>query len=136
MVTTSIKYSPLKLVMDILSEKNIFLYLFFVVYFGFQIFSQMWGKYLSTGIPNSKSYLQNFVNALVLIAVVLYFSNPSIPLTKSTIIIVFVTFIFMLLPTNGSKRLQLLGLSWSPFFFPSIISRSLKRSFRPSGLIG
>ena len=92
--------------MDFITDKSVFLYLFFVVYFGFQIFSQMYGKYLSDGIPNSRSYLQNFVNALVLIALILYFSNPNIPLTKSTAIVVFATFILMFFYSFAKKSLD------------------------------
>ena len=53
--------------------------LYFLLYFGFQIFAQIWGKYLNTGIPISKNYLQNFINTLVLIGLVIYFGNPQIP---------------------------------------------------------
>jgi len=89
-----------------LELNNGVIYLFFFVYFGFQIFSQMWGKYLQTGIPVAKNYMQNFVNALVLIGLVFYFANPQIPISSMTGIIVVITFIFVFMYSYAKKAID------------------------------
>ena len=59
-------------------NKILFL-IFFFIYFGFQIFSQIWGTYIDNGgIPSTPNYIQNFTNALVLIGIVGYFGEPVI----------------------------------------------------------
>ena len=86
------------------SQKIVFIFL--ILYFGFQIFAQIWGKYLETGIPISKNYLQNFVNTLVLIGVLLYFANPNIPINRWITLVVIVTYIFMFMYCYAKKGLD------------------------------
>lgn len=80
--------------------------LFFLVYFGFQIFSQMYGRYLSTGIPASRNYLQNFVSALVLIGLVSYFTQPDIEFNPLNLGAVIGVFIFMFLYCYAKKTMD------------------------------
>jgi heme/copper-type cytochrome/quinol oxidase subunit 2 len=82
------------------------IFIFLILYFGFQIFSQIWGKYLETGIPISKNYLQNFVNTLVLITVLIYFGNPNIPINRWITLVVIITYIFMFLYCYAKKGLD------------------------------
>jgi len=82
------------------------LFIFLILYFGFQIFAQIWGKYLETGIPISKNYLQNFVNTLVLIGLVIYFANPNIPINRWITAIVILTYVFMFLYCYAKKGLD------------------------------
>lgn len=82
------------------------LFIFLILYFGFQIFAQIWGKYLETGIPISKNYLQNFVNTLVLIGLVIYFANPNIPINRWITLIVILTYVFMFLYCYAKKGLD------------------------------
>ena len=82
------------------------LFIFLILYFGFQIFAQIWGKYLETGIPISKNYLQNFVNTLVLIGILIYFANPNIPINRWITLIVIVTYVFMFLYCYAKKGLD------------------------------
>lgn len=91
---------------DFLYKGNTVIFLFFFVYFGFQIFSQMWGKYLQTGIPVAKNYIQNFINALVLIGLVFYFANPDIPLNRITSITIIITFIFTFMYSYAKKAIN------------------------------
>lgn len=86
------------------SQKIVFIFL--ILYFGFQIFAQIWGKYLESGIPISKNYLQNFVNTLVLIGVLLYFANPNIPINRWITLVVIVTYIFMFMYCYAKKGLD------------------------------
>ena len=82
-------------VLDRDSTPQKILFIFLLLYFGFQIFAQIWGKYLETGIPISKNYLQNFVNTLVLIGLVIYFAKPNIPINRWITSIVILTYVFM-----------------------------------------
>ena len=82
------------------------LFIFLILYFGFQIFAQIWGKYLETGIPISKNYLQNFVNTLVLIGLVIYFAKPNIPINRWITSIVILTYVFMFLYCYAKKGLD------------------------------
>jgi hypothetical protein len=86
------------------SQKIVFIFL--ILYFGFQIFAQIWGKYLESGIPISKNYLQNFVNTLVLIGILLYFANPNIPINRWITLVVIVTYIFMFMYCYAKKGLD------------------------------
>jgi len=79
------------------------IFIFLLLYFGFQIFAQIWGKYLETGIPISKNYLQNFVNTLVLIGILIYFAAPNIPINRWTTVIVVVTYVFMFMYCYAKK---------------------------------
>jgi len=83
--------------MDIMTNSHRIILLYFLLYFGFQIFAQIWGKYLNTGIPISKNYMQNFINTLVLIGLVIYFGNPQIPLNRWITITIIITYVFMFL---------------------------------------
>lgn len=83
--------------MDIMTNTHRIILLYFLLYFGFQIFAQIWGKYLNTGIPISKNYIQNFINTLVLIGLVIYFGNPQIPLNRWITITIIITYVFMFL---------------------------------------
>jgi len=85
---------------------NYLVLLFLVVYFGFQIFAQMWGTYLEKGIPSTQNYIQNFVSALVLIGLVIYLGHPNIPINKSTLIVVTIMFIFNFLYCFTRKALD------------------------------
>jgi len=82
------------------------LFIFLILYFGFQIFAQIWGKYLESGIPISKNYLQNFVNTLVLIGIVIYFANPNIPINRWITLVVIITYVFMFLYCYAKKALD------------------------------
>jgi len=86
------------------SQKVIFIFL--LLYFGFQIFSQIWGKYLETGIPISRNYLQNFVNTLVLIGILIYFANPNIPINRWITLVVIITYVFMFLYCYAKKGID------------------------------
>ncbi len=82
------------------------IFIFLILYFGFQIFAQIWGKYLETGIPISRNYLQNFVNTLVLIGIMIYFAAPNIPINRWTTVIVVVTYVFMFMYCYAKKGLD------------------------------
>lgn len=82
------------------------IFIFLLLYFGFQIFAQIWGKYLETGIPISRNYLQNFVNTLVLIGIMIYFAAPNIPINRWTTVIVIVTYVFMFLYCYAKKGMD------------------------------
>jgi len=82
------------------------IFVFLLLYFGFQIFAQIWGKYLETGIPISKNYMQNFVNTLVLIGLLIYFANPNIPINRWITLIVIITYVFMFLYCYVKKGLD------------------------------
>jgi hypothetical protein len=82
------------------------IFIFLILYFGFQIFAQIWGKYLETGIPISRNYLQNFVNTLVLIAILIYFAAPNIPINRWITLVVIITYIFMFLYCYAKKGLD------------------------------
>lgn len=82
------------------------IYIFLVLYFGFQIFAQIWGKYLETGIPISRNYLQNFVNTLVLIGILIYFAKPNIPVNRWVTLVVIITYVFMFLYCYAKKAID------------------------------
>ena len=82
------------------------IFIFLLLYFGFQIFAQIWGKYLETGIPISRNYLQNFVNTLVLIGIMIYFAAPNIPINRWTTVIVVITYVFMFMYCYAKKGLD------------------------------
>jgi hypothetical protein len=82
------------------------IFIFLLLYFGFQIFAQIWGKYLETGIPISRNYLQNFVNTLVLIGIMIYFAAPNIPINRWVTVIVVITYVFMFLYCYAKKGLD------------------------------
>jgi len=82
------------------------IFVFLLLYFGFQIFAQIWGKYLETGIPISRNYMQNFVNTLVLIGLLIYFANPNIPIDRWITLIVIITYVFMFLYCYVKKGLD------------------------------
>lgn len=82
------------------------IFIFLLLYFGFQIFAQIWGKYLETGIPISRNYLQNFVNTLVLIGILIYFAAPNIPINRWITLIVIVTYVFMFMYCYAKKGLD------------------------------
>lgn len=82
------------------------IFIFLILYFGFQIFAQIWGKYLETGIPISRNYLQNFVNTLVLIGILIYFAAPNIPINRWITLIVVITYVFMFLYCYAKKGLD------------------------------
>jgi hypothetical protein len=88
------------------SSSQKILFIFLILYFGFQIFSQIWGKYLESGIPISKNYLQNFVNTLVLIGLVIYFANPNIPVNRWITLIVILTYVFIFLYCYAKKGID------------------------------
>jgi len=82
------------------------IFIFLLLYFGFQIFAQFWGKYLETGIPISRNYMQNFVNTLVLIGILIYFAAPNIPINRWTTVIVIITYVFMFMYCYAKKGLD------------------------------
>jgi hypothetical protein len=82
------------------------LFIFLLLYFGFQIFAQIWGKYLETGIPISRNYLQNFVNTLVLIGILIYFAAPNIPINRWITLIVIITYVFIFFYCYAKKGLD------------------------------
>jgi hypothetical protein len=82
------------------------IFIFLILYFGFQIFAQIWGKYLETGIPISRNYMQNFVNTLVLIGIMIYFAAPNIPINRWTTVIVVITYVFMFMYCYAKKGLD------------------------------
>jgi hypothetical protein len=82
------------------------IFIFLILYFGFQIFAQIWGKYLETGIPISRNYLQNFVNTLVLIGILIYFAAPNIPINRWITLVVIITYVFMFLYCYAKKGLD------------------------------
>jgi hypothetical protein len=82
------------------------IFIFLILYFGFQIFAQIWGKYLETGIPISRNYLQNFVNTLVLIGILIYFAAPKIPINRWITLVVIITYVFMFLYCYAKKGLD------------------------------
>lgn len=82
------------------------IFIFLLLYFGFQIFAQIWGKYLDTGIPISRNYLQNFVNTLVLIGILIYFASPNIPINRWVTLVVIITYVFMFLYCYAKKGLD------------------------------
>ena len=82
------------------------IFIFLLLYFGFQIFAQIWGKYVETGIPISRNYLQNFVNTLVLIGILIYFAEPKIPINRWTTFLVIGTYVFMFLYCYAKKGLD------------------------------
>lgn len=88
------------------SNSQKILFIFLTLYFGFQIFAQIWGKYLETGIPISKNYLQNFVCTLVLVGLIIYFANPYIPINRWITLVIVVTYIFMFLYCYAKKALD------------------------------
>jgi hypothetical protein len=93
-------------VLDKDSSPQKILFIFLLLYFGFQIFAQIWGKYLETGIPISKNYLQNFVNTLVLIGLLIYFAKPNIPINRWITLIVISTYVFMFMYCYAKKGLD------------------------------
>jgi hypothetical protein len=93
-------------VLDKDSSPQKIIFIFLLLYFGFQIFAQIWGKYLETGIPISKNYLQNFVNTLVLIGLLIYFAKPNIPINRWITLIVIVTYVFMFMYCYVKKGLD------------------------------
>jgi hypothetical protein len=93
-------------VLDRDSNPQKILFIFLLLYFGFQIFAQIWGKYLETGIPISKNYLQNFVNTLVLIGLLIYFAKPNIPINRWITLIVISTYVFMFMYCYAKKGLD------------------------------
>ena len=82
------------------------IFIFLLLYFGFQIFAQIWGKYLETGIPISKNYLQNFVNTLVLVGILIYFAAPNIPINRWITLVVIITYVFMFSYCYAKKGLD------------------------------
>ena len=82
------------------------IFIFLLLYFGFQIFAQIWGKYLETGIPISRNYMQNFVNTLVLIGIMIYFAAPNIPINRWTTVIVVITYVFMFMYCYAKKGID------------------------------
>ena len=82
------------------------IFIFLLLYFGFQIFAQIWGKYLETGIPISRNYMQNFVNTLVLIGILIYFAAPNIPINRWTTVIVVITYVFMFMYCYAKKGID------------------------------
>jgi hypothetical protein len=82
------------------------IFIFLILYFGFQIFAQIWGKYLETGIPISRNYMQNFVNTLVLIGIMIYFAAPNIPINRWVTVIVVITYVFMFMYCYAKKGLD------------------------------
>ena len=93
-------------ILDKNSTPQKILFIFLLLYFGFQIFAQIWGKYLETGIPISKNYLQNFVNTLVLIGLLIYFAKPNIPINRWITLIVISTYVFMFMYCYAKKGLD------------------------------
>jgi hypothetical protein len=93
-------------VLDKNSAPQKILFIFLLLYFGFQIFAQIWGKYLETGIPISKNYMQNFVNTLVLIGLLIYFAKPNIPINRWITLIVIFTYVFMFMYCYVKKGLD------------------------------
>jgi hypothetical protein len=93
-------------VLDKDSSPQKIIFIFLLLYFGFQIFAQIWGKYLETGIPISKNYLQNFVNTLVLIGLLIYFAKPNIPINRWITLIVIITYVFMFMYCYVKKGLD------------------------------
>lgn len=71
--------------------------LFFFIYFGFQIFAQIWGTYIDNGgIPSGNNYTQNFTTALVLIGLVGYFCEPAINMNSwYSYFILIITFVLV-----------------------------------------
>jgi heme/copper-type cytochrome/quinol oxidase subunit 2 len=88
------------------SNSHKIVFIFLILYFGFQIFAQIWGKYLETGIPISKNYLQNFVNTLVLVGILIYFANPNIPINRWITFVIVITYVFMFLYCYAKKGLD------------------------------
>jgi len=78
--------------------------LFVFIYFGFQLFAQIWNKHL--GAPSSRNSIQNFVSALVLIALVIYFGNPQLSDSKYVYIFIGITYITILLYSYAKKGLE------------------------------
>jgi len=87
-------------------ENNLPFILFIFVYFGFQIFSQIWGKFINTGIPGTRNYIQNFISALVLIVLVIYFAKPKLLINKYSTIFFIVTFIFVFIFCYAKKGID------------------------------
>ena len=73
--------------------------MFIIIYFTFQLFSQIWGLYLERGIPSGRNYLQNFVTALVLIGLTSLVDGQNIPLgyvqNSSIPVIAVVVFVYI-----------------------------------------
>lgn len=89
---------------DLLGNNKSIILLFLVIYLSTQIFSQMGSKEI--GIPSITNYIQNFTSAIVLVGLIIYFSNPIIPFTKTTYAIVIVTLIFNLLYCFAKKAID------------------------------
>jgi len=77
---------------------------FIFVYFGFQIFSQIWNT--SIGIPSTRNYIQNFISALVLIGLVIYFADPQIITNQYSLFFFIITFVLVLLYSYAKKGLD------------------------------
>jgi len=94
--------------MDIFNSeinKNLPFILFIFLYFGFQIFSQIWIKFVSP-IPSTRNYIQNFIAALVLIALVIYYGNPKMEVDKYWTVFLIGTFLFVFLYCYAKKGLD------------------------------
>lgn len=81
--------------------------IFMFIYFGMQIGSQIWGKYVDKGgIPAYNNYIQNFVSAIVLIGLVIYFARPTFLLNRYSSVFFILTFVFALIYAFLKKGLD------------------------------
>lgn len=85
-------------------NKNIPFILFVGVYFGFQIFSQIYNYNLS--IPASRNSIQNFIAALVLYGLVIYYGNPKLNITKYSVICFIVSFVVVFVYSAAKRGLD------------------------------
>lgn len=87
-------------------EQNLPFIMFVFIYFGFQIFSQIYYAKINTGIPSTRNYMQNFIAALVLIVIVIYYAKPRFIINMYSGIFFFVTIAFVLMFCYAKKGMD------------------------------
>ena len=85
-------------------SRNLPILLFIFIFFGFQIFYQIWNY--SFQIPSNKNNMQNFVFALVLIGLVIYYGNPQLSANFYSSIALILTFILLFIYCYSKKGLD------------------------------
>lgn len=85
-------------------NRNLPILIFVFVYFGFQIFFQIWNYSFHT--PSNKNNLQNFISALVLFGLVIYYANPQFTINFTSSIIITISFVIVFIFCYAKKGLD------------------------------
>jgi len=85
------------------SNKSMLMFLF--IYFGFQIFAQVYSRHIEK-LPSTKNYLQNFIFALVLMGLVINYGNPLIYFNAYSLIYLILTFVFLVIYCFSKRALD------------------------------